>query len=268
MDEDASRLNYRIRALDRALNILEAFTVEKPELDLNAICERTNLPKSTVFKILAVLEDRGYVRRSEANGNYRIGFQSFDVGNRYLAGLTMLGVVHPFLKKLAARFPQSVTHMAVLSPAETKIVYLDIVSLNASLLLVPVGTYTYAHCTALGKCLLAGLSEEELDRRLAQIEMPKLTPHTITDPQTLREHLNSVRTQGYALDSEETKPGNLCVGVPVRDRRGSPVASISTSHAKHAMPDEVSTIIAEMRQVAEAASRALGYIPPSTPVET
>jgi len=261
MKESATQLNYRIRTLDRALDILEALTVQEPELHLLAICERTDLPKSTVYKILSLLEKRGYVRRNESSGGYRIGFQAFDVGNRYLAGLTMLEIVQPFLKKLAARFPQCAAHVAVLSPSETKIVYLNILSANTFLVLAPVGSQFHAHSTALGKCLLAWLPEKELDRRMAQLNAPKLTGQTITDPAALRENLKTVRSQGYAIDDEETSPGNLCIGIPVRDRQGATVAAISISHVKEAMIDELDTLIAEMRQVGADVSRAMGYIP-------
>ena len=267
MTGSATRPNYQIRAVERALDILETFTVESPGLDLSAICQRTDLSKSTAFKILAVLERRGYVRKNEASGNYRIGFQAFAVGNRYLAGLTMLEIVQPFLKELAVRFPQSAAHVAVLSPSETKIVYLDIISWNTFLVLAPVGSEMYAHCTALGKCLLAGLPPEKLERRLARIEMPKMTPHTITDLYAFREHLDRVRSQGYAMDDEETSLGNLCVGIPVRDRQGATIAAVSTSHVKKAMTDDVPTVIAEMCRVAEQVSRSMGYIPSPVPVE-
>ena len=260
-------LNYRIRTLDRALNILEAFTFEQPELDLDAICRHTQLPKSTAFKILAVLQARGYVEKSESNGKYRIGFQAYEVGNRYLAGLTVFEVVHPVLKDLAARFPTSSAHLAVLSPTETRIVYLDIVSLNIYLSLVPVGSHYPAHSTALGKCLLAGLPEPELERRLAHISMPRLTPNTITDLGALREHLAQVRSQGYSIDNEETALGYLCVAFPILDRRGATIAAISTSHVKELMQDDLPTVIAEMRQAAAKISRSLGYVEPFLPAE-
>ena len=262
----SERANYQIRSVERALDVLESFTVEDPALHFDDLCERTHLPKSTAFKILSVLEQRDYVQRSPEGGNYRVGFQAFEVGNRYLAGLTMIEIVHPFLKKLVRRFPQSAAHVAVLSPNETKIVYVDVLTRNAYLVPAPIGSQLWAHATALGKCLLAGLPEEALERRLACIEMPQLTAKTMTDPQLLREHLKQVYAQGYALDDEEISPGNLCVAVPCRDRQGRTIASISTSHVKEAMADDTATVIAEMCQVARDVSKAMGYAPP--PAET
>ena len=258
----SSKPNYRIRAVERALDVLEAFTIREPALDLDALCHRTGLPKSTVFKILSVLEQRGYVQKHAAEGTYRIGLQAFQVGNQYLAGLTMIEIVHPYLKKLASRFPQSAVHLAVLSPTGNKVVYVDMVTLNTFVVLGPVGGQAPAHATALGKCLLAGLEEEALERRLADIALPRLTPRTITDFQELREHLQVVRAQGYALDDEETSPGNLCVGIPVRDRQGCTVAAISTAHMKGAMGDDLPTIVSVMRQTSEEVSRLMGYVPP------
>lgn len=259
MRED--RPNYHIRAVERALDVLGSFTTETPALDLDGICERAHLPKSTTFKILAVLENRGFVQKDRDGGRYRVGFQAFEVGNQYLAGLSMLEIVRPFLKILVRRFPQSAAHVAVLSPTETKIVYLDIVSRNAYLVTAPIGSQFWAHSTALGKCLLAGLVEEELERRLSRLHMPQLTAHTITDPQKLVEQLKEVRSLGYAIDNEETSPGNLCVAIPVKDRQGSTVAAISTSHVKEAITDDRATVVAEMCQIARAIARAMGYVP-------
>ena len=171
--EPITKPNYRIRAVERALDVLEAFTARDPTLDLDALCQRTGLPKSTVFKILSVLEQRGYVQKDPADGTYRIGLQAFQVGNQYLAGLTMIEIVHPYLKKLASRFPRSAVHLAVLAPTEPQVVYVDMVTLNTFLVLGPVGGQAVAHATALGKCLLAGLEEEALERRLAGIELIK-----------------------------------------------------------------------------------------------
>jgi DNA-binding IclR family transcriptional regulator len=149
----------------------------------------------------------------------------------------------------------------VLSPTETKIVYVDVRTRNPLLVPAPIGSQFWAHATALGKCLLAGLTGETLERRLDRIEMPQLTANTITDLDEFRGHLEQVRTQGYAIDDEELSPGNLCVAVPCRDRQGMTVASISTSHVKEAMTDSTATVIAEMCQVARDVSRTMGSAP-------
>ena len=156
-ERPSRRPNYQIRSVERALDILEAFTAREPALDLDTLCSRTDLPKSTAFKILAVLEARGFVQKNGASGEYRVGQHAFQVGNQYLAGLTMLEIVHPFLKQLIKRFPQCAAHLAVLSPTETKIVYLDILTLNNYLVLAPIGSQFWAHAMAWSKCLLARL---------------------------------------------------------------------------------------------------------------
>jgi DNA-binding IclR family transcriptional regulator len=258
----SERPNYQIRSVERALDVLEAFTADDPALNIDALCERTHLPKSTAFKILSVLEHRDYVQKSQDRGSYRVGFQAFEVGNKYLAGLTMLEIVQPVLKKLVARFPQCAAHVAVLSPTETKIVYVDVLTRNPVLVAAPIGSQLWAHATALGKCLLAGLPEEALDRRLACIEMPQLTTRTITNLQEFRKHLDQVRIQGYALDYEEITPGHLCVAIPCRDRQGATVASLSTAHVIDAMSDDTATVISEMCQVGREVSKAMGFAPP------
>ena len=257
-----TRPNYQIRAVDRALDVLEAFTDQQPFLSLDEICERVGLPKSTVFKILAVLERRLFVERSETDDAYRIGFQAFAAGNRYLSGVNVLQTVRPYLKHLATKMPKSQAHIAVLSPTETKVVYLDSYSVDTMVAMAPVGAQNFAHSSALGKSLLAWLAEEELERRLQTIELPKFTVHTICDTQQLREHLRRVRAQGYSLDDEERQLGNLCVAVPIRDRRGVAVAAVSTAHVKDVLAEDLATVIDYMVAVGEEVSRLLGYVAP------
>ena len=251
---------YQIRAVERSLDILEAFLAPEPDLNLDTICDCCQLPKSTAFKILAVLEGRGFIQKDADTGKYRIGFQAYEVGNRYLAGLNVAAVVHPRLRELAGRFPGCSAHLAVLTPTEAEIVYLDIVSMNVMLALAPVGSHYPAHSTALGKCLLADLPEPELRRRLARIRMSQFTPRTIVDPKVLRKHLSMVREQGYATDDEEMAPGNLCVAVPIRGRRGDAIAAMSTSHMKSAMTLDEPTLISVMLHAGQEVSHSLGHI--------
>jgi DNA-binding IclR family transcriptional regulator len=258
MKESTPAPNYQIRAIDRALDILEAFLRREPKLSLAALCQKTGLPKSTVFKILAVLEQREYVRKDQNDGAYRIGLQCFRLGSRYLADLTLVELVRPSLERLAATFNNCVVNLAVLH--EGKVLYLDIVeSYRPRLHHGYIGMQDPAHCTALGKALLAGLPDDELDALLAQLDLNRATSHTITDRKELRAHLELVRRQGYSVDDEESALGTLCVGAGILDQNGRTVAAISLSGIKAAVVHQLPEMPAHLRQAAAEISRSLGY---------
>jgi DNA-binding IclR family transcriptional regulator len=258
MKEPASSANYQIRAVDRALDILEVFLRKEPELSLAAICEQTGLPKSTVFKILAVLEQREYVRKGQNESSYRIGLQAFRLGSRYLAGLSLVELARPSLERLTARFSGCLANLGILH--ESKVLYLDIVENSRPRLHHShIGMQDPASCTALGKALLAGLPDAELLLLVQGMEMPRFTAHSLTDACTLGVHLAQVRRQGYALDDEESSLGALCIGAAICDHQGRAVAAISLSGVKAAIAQQVPEMAAELRQAAAEISRLLGY---------
>src|SRR5687768_6205870 len=92
-----AKSGYQVRALDRALDILAAFTLRQPELSLTEIATRTDLPKSTALRLLAVLEEHGFVERSPDTEQYRVGVQLFEIGSIYIQTLAIDSVARPYL---------------------------------------------------------------------------------------------------------------------------------------------------------------------------
>ncbi|HHY92696.1 MAG TPA: IclR family transcriptional regulator, partial [Firmicutes bacterium] len=115
------------------------------------------------------------------------------------------------------------------------------------------------HATAAGKVLLAHLppaEQEEIFRR----GLAAYTPHTITDPAALREHLIRVAELGYAVDNEELEPGLRCVAAPIRNARGHVVASLSLSGLTATLtPERLPALVSAAQEAALAISRRLGY---------
>ncbi len=225
--KDAATANYQVRALERALDILDVFSLEHPELTLTEIAARVNLAKSTASRLLAVLEERGWLERSPDTDRYRIGVRAFAFGQVYIQATTLDAEAQPFLHRLARECGQTanlgvlhngeVVHLAVVLPARP--IRFDAFA----------GQREQAHCTGLGKVLLATLTDEELAAVVERHGLPERTPHTFTTLAALREHLALVRVQGYALDDEESHLGLRCLALPIYDARGRIVASLSVS---------------------------------------
>jgi IclR family acetate operon transcriptional repressor len=119
-----------------------------------------------------------------------------------------------------------------------------------------------AHCTALGKALLAHLPEAEVDAIIAARPLVALTPRTLTDPAALAAALATVRAQGYAVDDEERTPGVICIAAPIRDHGGAVAAAVSVAGPAARLRQAGIERLAEIvREAAAAMSERLGAPP-------
>src|SRR5882724_2291520 len=216
---------YQVQVLDRAVVILDMLAAVREDLSLFELSERLDLHKSTIHRLLMVLERHRLVERRPESGKYGLGLKLFELGTRAFARLGLGERAHPHLERLAAEAGET-AHLCVLEDGE--VLYLEKVEPSRTIR-VPstVGRRNPAHCTAVGKALLAFLPEADLDRLIQGRGLPAHTPNTITTPALLRRELRAIRQRGYAVDDEEIEEGLRCIGAPVRDHSGRVVASMS-----------------------------------------
>jgi DNA-binding IclR family transcriptional regulator len=226
-DDQPAAANYQVRALERALDIVDAFSLAEPELTLTAIAARVGLAKSTATRLLAVLEERGWLERSAETERYRIGVRAFEIGNIYIQTTTLEIEAQPILRHLANTCQQT-ANLGLLRQGE--VVHIAVVAPDRPIRFsTPVGLRDWAHLTGLGKALLAALPDDELTQVVARHGLPGRTMRTITTLEGLREHLAETRARGYALDDEEAFEGLRCVAAPIRDAKGETIAAVSIS---------------------------------------
>jgi IclR family KDG regulon transcriptional repressor len=252
---------YITRSVGRALSILHQFTISESELSLSEISQRTGLHESTVYRLLSTLGAAGFVEHSPRSGGYLLGPAALSLGQAYLR--------HSNLHKLAetplARLRDSTletANLAILSGAE--IIYLEkLPGLHPiGLLSSRIGDRAPAHCTALGKALLAYQPEGAV-RQAVSGRLHSHTPHTITRISALVDELEKVRQAGFAVDEEEYQPGVVCVAAPVFDNVQEVVAAISASGPADRMRSEISHnhLIGDVIQAATEVSTRLGGEP-------
>lgn len=252
-----TKSQYQVRALERALQILGAFTLDRPELSLSELAVMADLAPSTALRLLSILVDYGYVERSTETDRYRLGVGMFERGSIYIQTTTIESQAHAPLVALARECNQTAS-LAILDRGE--IVHIAVVSPDRPIrYYAPVGQREMAHCTGLGKVLLSGVDEESLGEIVAQRGLPGRTDRTITTIGALRSHLEQVRRQGYAIDNEESVIGLRCVAAPILDDRNRTVAAVSASGAaaefgELAIPD----LLRAVKQTADTISRRLG----------
>ncbi|MBI5968744.1 MAG: IclR family transcriptional regulator [Deltaproteobacteria bacterium] len=210
--------------------ILDILGQSPQGISIRELSVKINLPKGTIHRLLSSLSYFGYVRQDLKTRNYFLGFKLVELGNILLSQLDLRKEAEPFLRDLSERTKETV-HMVFLDRNE--IVYIDKVETDHSSsglrMASKVGLRNPAHSCAVGKVLLSHLSEVELNHLIKEKGLSKRTENTIVNSDQLREHLRSVRTQGYAIDDEENERGIRCVAAPIYNEAGKAMAAISIS---------------------------------------
>jgi DNA-binding IclR family transcriptional regulator len=212
-------------SVGKALTLLTAVGSERALLGVTALAERTKMPKSTAFRLLALLEEQGLVER--VGTKYRLGVRVFELGNAiaHCRPRGLRDVALPHLVELHARTDLTV-HLAISDGSE--ILYIEKICGHDRLPSVTrVGGRLSAHCTALGKALLA--HSRTFQTHPTEGWLRPRTPYTIVTPQLFADALDASRAAGFAVDREESCIGLACVAAPVLDPRGEAVAAISLS---------------------------------------
>jgi DNA-binding IclR family transcriptional regulator len=251
--------HYRIRSIDRALTILDAFASQRPRMSLTDLCEATHLPPSTAYRIAANLVDRGYLSQGSRRGDYWPGLALIRMGGVALGQLDVREKAAPTLRELRNESKETV-HLAALD--RRRVIYLEkLESLHAvGLMSSRVGRTAPAHCTALGKALLA-FADEGAEEDVVSRKLERFTPRTIIDGALLRDHLAKVREQGYATDMGEHEVDVRCIAAPVRDHSGKTIAAISVAGPAQRMEVQMRRgLIKDVVAAANRICRELGYL--------
>jgi IclR family transcriptional regulator, pca regulon regulatory protein len=217
-----------VEALARGLAIITAFSPTATALSVSDAAARASLPRPTARRLLMTLERLGYVRSCQ--GLYTLTTKVLELGTAYIATLGVWELARPHLEALVARTGES-SSIAQLDGSD--IVYVARVAVPKIIALrVDIGTRFPAPSTSLGKVLLAGLSDAELDEVLAQPSRSGVVARHAPDRAELDELLREVRAKGWALTDEALAPGIRSVAAPLRDGAGRVFAAMNvTVHA-------------------------------------
>ncbi|MFG2869365.1 IclR family transcriptional regulator [Streptomyces sp. NPDC048338] len=217
-----------VPAVTRAFDILELFLQGEETLSAPEITRRLGLPRTTTHELITTLAARNYLTQiPQQPGRYRLGVRTYQLGSRYAEQLDLAAEGQAVAREIADTCDETV-HVALLEDLD--VIYVAKVdSTHAVRMVSAAGRRLPAHCTSVGKALLAFLPEEEFDARVEGRELARMTPHSITDPDALRTALAEIRARGTALEHRESNPDVSCVAAPVRDGSGQVVAALSIS---------------------------------------
>ena len=245
-----------------AARVFEIFglLVNHPDgLSLTQICAELQLPKSSAHALLNTMVVHGYLREGLRERTYRLGPALFELGSAYIASTNLVSDGWEIVRT-TARMCNETVHLAVLDGNEVLYVAKE-EGTNTIRMVSAVGKRFPAYATGVGKVLLANLSDAELLQRIPDDTiLPIITPNTVTNPSELRALIKTARSNGYALDYEESTPGLCCVAAPVYDAQGQIVAGMSVSVPNIRFTDERRIQLLELiRAQANSLSTILGY---------
>lgn len=215
------------RSVLKALAVLDALGASDEGLLLTDLAAQVGYPVSTTHRLLKTLASQGYVEKDGPSGRYVLGRKILHLQIASTNRLNLARTAFPHLRELT-RVIDETANLSTLS--DGRVVYLESVAADRAVgFYSPPGSIAPAHCTAMGKVLLAHLSEAELALWFREHTLTAATPHTVTDAATLRAQLREIRHQGYAIDNEEWVPGVRCVAAPIRGYAGQVVAAASVT---------------------------------------
>jgi DNA-binding IclR family transcriptional regulator len=254
----STRKGAKSQTIERAGLILACFSEAEPHLSLNDLAAKLELNPSTVYRYIASLHHAGLLERDARRGGYRLGLRVIELAGialnqiearkHALDEMDRLCEELGLLANLAVLFEADVLHLAHSAPKDVPRMY------------TALGRRAVAHCTALGKTLLAHQPWTEVRKLIEQHGWRPYTPQSIRSFSRLQTELGQIRTQGYALDREERRQGVICMAAPIREPSGEVVAAVSVTGSVERMTEAYRKQI--LPRVLEAANRIsfrLGY---------
>ncbi len=247
-----------INSIDRTLQILQLFSLQKPEWGISEISKELNLYKSCIHNTLFTLLNRGFVTQNPNNDKYRLSVKFFEMGSIVLENIDLRKAAHPYMEQLSREFNETV-HLGILSDRE--VLSIEREKSNQGLQhQIYIGKRAPLYCTGVGKSLLAFLNTEKIDRIIHEKGLKKYTENTITNVDKLKKELQQIRKQGYAVDNMEHESGVRCIAAPISDYHGKVIASLSISGPAFRISEEKIPIIKEkVIKCCRLISQAMGY---------
>ena len=247
-----------IQSLQRGLNILELIAKKGAGLSMAEVSREIGLHPSTTFHLLRTLVTLGYLAQDETTREYLVGSKVFQLAASAWTEAELIRISAPLLTEIARQTGET-THLAIFDHGE--VIVVDKVEGSAPVRVSErVGYPRPAHCTAIGKVLLASLPESELKALLKTYEFKPITPRSITSTSLLDQELQRVKNQGFAFDDEEFSQGIRCLAAPVRNFTGDVVATIGISGPVFRVSlDRVAQLTEFLKAAAYRLSQLLGY---------
>lgn len=253
------------QSLERGLAVLDLLNQRAGAMGVREVARQLALSPTIVQRLLRTLADAGYVAQDPETQKYRLGYRAVVLGASLIEEDSLVAAAMPPLRRLADEADLN-AFLGVRS-GRSLVYVLALQSRGPIAIKSTPGSTAAFHATAMGKALLAAMTDEEVADLLGPGPLPALTGRTVTAPDALLEDLALARRRGYALSDEENLVGVMSAGACVRNAAGHAVASVSVAYAPKLQPGHApADVVRLVVDAAAAVSRALGCPERSLPV--
>jgi len=254
--EATNRRSTFVQSVDRAVSVME-FLSRRGWAGVTEVANELDIHKSTAYRLLTTLRDRGLVEQDAATEKYRLGFGLVLLASTVTADLDVLRCARPVCERLSEQTQETVT-VAVLEDDDAVVIHQNI-SRSSALNVDWTGRHTPLHATAAGKVFL-GYMPDDQRRRILRRRLERFTEDTIVEPAVLSEQLEKIHSDGYGYTIEELEVGLNAVGAPLRSAGGAVVGAVSVSGPVFRLPvDSIPGVGELVKEAAAEISRCLGF---------
>jgi len=198
--------SYSIQSVENALDVLEALCEESDDVRISRLSEKLNMNKTSVFRLLATLENRGYVEREQDSGKYRLGLSAYEIGQKFLSRMGLLSKARPVMERLARQCNEAI--YLVVGRGEN-VLFFDLIDTPQQVKIVSlVGKRYPLPATSAGKILLAHLPDEEISLWRSHFQQKNQFFPTA-------EELQTIRQQGTCVDRGTLGDGIASLSAPL-----------------------------------------------------
>lgn len=256
MSPTNSKSSSAVQSVDRAITVME-FLSQQGWSGVTEVANEIGIHKSTAYRLLATLKNRGIVEQDSATEKYRLGFGVVLLASTVTADLDVVRYARPVCERLSEETEETVTLTAL--EGDDAVVIHQTLSTSSMMNVDWSGWHTPLHTTAAGKVLLAHLPEHRR-RLILKRPLESFTEHTVVDPEILREQLREIQNTGYGYTIEELEVGMNAAGAPIHTADGEVVAAVGVSGPAFRLPaDSIHELGELVVKAAEEISQRLGF---------
>src|SRR3984957_855146 len=255
-EEDGAK-SGAVQSVDRAMLLLEALGEDEEGYRLTDLAIRTGLSPSTAHRLLTTLEKRRFVEFDQSDNMWHVGRQAFAIGSAFIRRRNFVAPALPFLRRLRD-LTHETANLGIVEEGEV-IVLTQVESREIMRAITRVGGRAPMVTSGIGKAILATYADEDVAAIIRRHGMKRLTPQSVVRAGELRDALEAIRRDGYAVDDQEFLTGLRCVAAVVYNDQAEALAAISVSGlASRVPPERVPELGRLVRETAKELTLALG----------
>lgn len=257
----AAQGQKKVKSLGKAIDILFAFTRERPALTVDEVSRELGFPHSTTYRLFATLRDKGALQQKPGTDSYVLGARLLQLADVIRLSLDLRGLALPWMQQLVDSSRETVV---LVVPTDGQATYIEMIPSPEPMRVIPSDGMSFPlHCGGTRRILLAHMEEEARELYLRG-RLRSYTRGTIVDKAELRADLARIAARGYAIGNQEIYDGARSLAAPVRDAGARVIASIGIVGPAHRLTDErIERLLPSLLRCARHISVSLGARPDS-----